>query len=393
MFYVYLKMQLIQTVLLIYTAVSLHSCMSLGDEEGWTLVYKIVTGGNGSAYDLFMSNYSLNVYDEEAMSLNCSKNPSKKHFKSDIVNYWSIIGIHQVRVSVYISGIEQVFLLFNGTQTNKTNWFNERRLINSSYRDLNVQKNVSYFSVDGIAGPADHHYGDNYSRRFYIRNETDGECKTKDNGWLLVGDDKGACNYERDINKKPFILFSNPPSISKASKHELADSLAIFIKFSSKANCLNPFVINCIYGYAQTSTNLANIPSTNPAQTSTTSPAQTSSTSPAQTSSTSPAQTSATSPAQTSATNPAQTSSTTTEIRSVDLQNKLDQIKIELTVQRKSTQKYRRSLTSAPDERTSSKLMGIIGGTFIISVIGFIVLLDCATCNMGRHGKAKKGNN
>lgn len=66
-----------------------------------------------------------------------------------------------------------------------------------------------------IAGPADHHYGDNYSRRFYIRNETDGECKTKDNGWLLVGDDKGACNYERDINKKPFILFSNPPSISK----------------------------------------------------------------------------------------------------------------------------------------------------------------------------------
>ncbi|VDI36906.1 Hypothetical predicted protein [Mytilus galloprovincialis] len=63
---------------------------------------------------------------------------------------------------------------------------------------------------------------------------------------------------------------------------------------------------------------------------------------------------------------------------------------MELTVERKSTQKYRRSLTSAPDERTSSKIMGIIGGTVIISVIGSIVLLDCATCNIGRKGKAKK---
>ncbi|XP_052081840.1 serine-rich adhesin for platelets-like isoform X1 [Mytilus californianus] len=472
-------MPLIQIVLLIYTAVGLNIRMSRGEEECWALVYKISTGGNGSAYNLFMSGDSLNVNDEEAMSLHCS-NPSRKHFKSDIVNNWSTNGIDQVRVSVYVNGIEQIFLLFNGSKTNKTNWFDESRLMNSSYSDLNEQTNVSFFSVDGISGNADDSVG-NYSRRFYIRNETTGNCETSDYGWLFVGDELGNCDYERKIEDKPFILFSNPPYISKALNHTLADSLAIFIKFSSKANCLSPFVMNrvhensqCITDNAETSTNpaqtlstnlaqtsstnLAQTLSTNPAQTSSTSPAQTSSTNPAQTSSTSiaqtsstnpaqtsstnptqttstnPTETSSTNPAQTSSTNPAQTSSTSlaqtsstnpaqtsstnptqttstnptetsstnpaqtsstnpTTIRSEDLQNKIDRIKMELTVQRKSTQKYKRSLTSAPDERKSSKIMGIIGATVITSVIGFIVLMDCSTCKRERKGKAKKGNN
>lgn len=224
-------MQLIQTVLLIYTAVGLNIRMSRGEEECWALVYKISTGGNGSAYNLFMSGDSLNVNDEEAMSLHCSKNPSRKHFKSDIVNNWSTNGIDQVRVSVYVNGIEQMFLLFNGSETNKTNWFDESRLMNSSYSDLNEQKDVSFFSVDGINGNASNYQDVGYySRRFYIRNETTGNCNTSDDGWLLVGDEQGNCDYERKIEDKPFILFSNPPYISKALDHTLADSLAIFIK-------------------------------------------------------------------------------------------------------------------------------------------------------------------
>ncbi|XP_052081841.1 uncharacterized protein LOC127719653 isoform X2 [Mytilus californianus] len=209
-------MPLIQIVLLIYTAVGLNIRMSRGEEECWALVYKISTGGNGSAYNLFMSGDSLNVNDEEAMSLHCS-NPSRKHFKSDIVNNWSTNGIDQVRVSVYVNGIEQIFLLFNGSKTNKTNWFDESRLMNSSYSDLNEQTNVSFFSVDGISGNADDSVG-NYSRRFYIRNETTGNCETSDYGWLFVGDELGNCDYERKIEDKPFILFSNPPYISKVAE-------------------------------------------------------------------------------------------------------------------------------------------------------------------------------
>ncbi|VDI36905.1 Hypothetical predicted protein, partial [Mytilus galloprovincialis] len=71
---------------------------------------------------------------------------------------------------------------------------------------------------------------DYYRNSFYIRNESTGNCYTADNGWLLVGDEQENCSYERNIKDKPFILFSNPPYISKALNHTLADSLAIFIK-------------------------------------------------------------------------------------------------------------------------------------------------------------------
>lgn len=53
-----------------------------------------------------------------------------------------------------------------------------------------------------------------YSRRFYIRHDDKEDCRT-DAGWLLVGDDKGNCQYEKDIKEKPFILFSNKSTSSK----------------------------------------------------------------------------------------------------------------------------------------------------------------------------------
>ncbi|CAC5391156.1 unnamed protein product [Mytilus coruscus] len=295
--------------------------MSRGDEGYWTLVYKIATGGNEKAYDLFMSDNPLNENDFEAMS--CSENHAKKHFKSSIVNKWSTIGIDQVRVSLYVSGMEKAFLLFKGSETTKSNWFKKNRLIDSSYIDLNDDKGVYYFSMEGVSGPADNFDDGKFSRRFYIRKEKDGNCHNSDYGWLLVGDEIGNCKYERRTNEIPFILFSNPPNISKAKDHILADSMAIFVKFSFKEACLSPFAMKCVQP--------------------------------------------------------------TTTMGNEDPQNQLDQIITDIRIHRKSTQKYKRTLTSAPDERTSSKIMGIIGGTVIISVFGFIVLLDCTTCN--RKGK------
>ncbi|XP_052081842.1 uncharacterized protein LOC127719654 [Mytilus californianus] len=354
-------MQLIQTVLIIYAAVNLHICMSRGEEECWALVYKIATGGNGSAYDLFMSNDSLNVNDKEAMSLQCSKYQVKKHFKSDIVNNWSNVEIDLVRISLFVSGIEKAFFLFNGSETNKTSWFDKSRLINSSYSDLNKDIDFTHFSVVGIHGKADRHAG-NYSRRFYIRNDKSDKCET-DEGLLLVGDAEGNCQYEENITEQPFILFSASSNVSKAIHHAVADSMAIFIKFPIKATCFNQFAMNCVHENSPCITNSVQTSSTK------TIPIEDQSQSTLSTS---------------------KDKDQSTTMRSEDLQNKINRIKMELTVEKKSTQKYMRSLTSAPDERTSSKVMGIIGGAFIISVIGLIMLLDCTTCNRDRKFKQKK---
>ncbi|XP_076085014.1 uncharacterized protein LOC143055848 [Mytilus galloprovincialis] len=137
--------------------------------------------------------------------------------------------------------------------------------------------------------------------------------------------------------------------------------MAIFVKF--KDTCFDELAMTCVHENSVCLTNSAQTPSTD------TIPLDDQSQSTVSTS---------------------KDADQSTTMRSEELQNKIDKIKMELTVPQKSTQKYRRSLTSAPDDRTSSKLMGIIGGTFIFSVIGLIVLLDCATCNRERKIKAKK---
>ncbi|CAG2215982.1 unnamed protein product [Mytilus edulis] len=226
---------------------------------------------------------------------------------------------------------------------------NDKEAMSLQCSDNQVKK---HFNIKGKS----HHHSGNYSRRFYMRNDESDGCVT-DAGWLLVSDDKGNCQYEYNIETKPFILFSDKLTSSKAEEFAVADIMAIFVKLKIKATCLNPFALHCEHDNSPSTTISVQTTSTN------TIPIDEQSMSTVSTS---------------------KNGDQSTTMTSEKLQNKIDRIKMELTVQKQSTKKYRRSLTSAPDERTSSKLMGMIGGTFIISVIGFIVLLDCATCNMGR---------
>ncbi|CAG2225262.1 ABCA1 [Mytilus edulis] len=107
---------------------------------------------NTNIYDLYMdSEVTYNINDNEAQNLT---HPNGKHFKSDVINYWSVIDIDQVKVFVYQNGVERVFLDFNGTGTDKTNWFSQERLQNSSYSDLKTANHGIgyYFSIEGDAG-------------------------------------------------------------------------------------------------------------------------------------------------------------------------------------------------------------------------------------------------
>ena len=58
----------------------------------------------------------------------------------------------KVKVSVYKDNTEEAYFLFDGTKSNKTNWFSKDRLLNTSYTDLmnvNDSRNGYYFSIDG----------------------------------------------------------------------------------------------------------------------------------------------------------------------------------------------------------------------------------------------------
>ncbi|XP_062601182.1 uncharacterized protein LOC134262877 [Saccostrea cucullata] len=59
------------------------------------------------------------------------------------------------------------------------------------------------------------------------------------------------------------------------------------------------------------------------------------------------------------------------------LQEKVNVLKTNLTVNRKDTNKFRRTLISAPDDRRSAKNLGLVGVVVICLVAGVIVFFDC----------------
>jgi hypothetical protein len=78
-----------------------------------------------------------------------------------------------------------------------------------------------------------------------------------------------------------------------------------------------------------------------------------------------------------------------TELTPEMLQEKMDNIERNLTVKRKETNQYIRTLTSAPDERRSAKNIGIVGVSVICGVFGLILLSDCTGVIKAIQSKCK----
>ncbi|XP_076106145.1 uncharacterized protein LOC143074683 [Mytilus galloprovincialis] len=275
------------------------------------------------------SGITYNINDNAARTLNFS---TGKHFKSDIINHWKDIDIDQVKLVVYQDGMEKSFLHFDGTGTDKINWFSQEGLLNSSYSDLKTASpdvNGYHFAVEGYS---------RVRRRFFV-SKSFGGC-SEDFGWLLVsGGFDGACSYEPANTLT--ILYSTGYMAMKFEElfqnGYKADTLGIFVTFKSSTcqpltsqadNCSTPVQLaSIIYCYR-----LCN-----------------------------------------------KSSSVT------NLQEKIQKLKKELSVSERDTSKYRRSLTSARDDRYSSKTIGLVGALGIALVVGFIVTLDsvkiCQKCS------------
>ncbi|VDI51648.1 Hypothetical predicted protein [Mytilus galloprovincialis] len=250
------------------------------------------------------SEVTYNINDNEAQNVT---HPNGKHFKSDVINYWSFIDIDQVKVVVYQNGVERVFLDFNGTGTDKTNWFSQERLQNSSYSDLKTANHGSnyYFSIEGS------HYS---PRRFYVNNNWGG-C-FMDAGWLLVSEGRTfVCSYES--HDKLVLLYS--PTSTYMSYNEIKSWTCQPLTQQTDM-CSTPVQLGYnIYCYKLCNTTK---PETN-------------------------------------------------------LQEKIQKLEKELVVSKKETNKHKRSLVSAPDNRYSSRTMGLFGTACIVIVVGMLVAFDC----------------
>ncbi|CAG2217268.1 unnamed protein product [Mytilus edulis] len=272
-----------------------------------------------------------------------------------------------VKVVIYKNGVEKAFFNFDGMGSTSTNWFKLDKLLSSSYSDLkgaDTGKIGFYFDLRGLEDTKNVNY-----RRFYVNGawDTSGHCL--DSGWLMVSDvlSTGDCQYETNhLSRKPFILFSpyaTQIEFGKANMDEiLADSLAIFVKFQTKVCRSLPVCSHPIQLYdAQFCYD--------PCQESTTMEYSSFRTDTTESATTFPTSQHVTSTVKT--TIPELSTDTTT------LRPTANASTYVFRINPKNTNKYKRSLNSAPDDRYSSKVIGTTGIIVIVFVTGFVTCLDC----------------
>ncbi|XP_061180226.1 uncharacterized protein LOC133188755 [Saccostrea echinata] len=81
------------------------------------------------------------------------------------------------------------------------------------------------------------------------------------------------------------------------------------------------------------------------------------------------------------------------EVTKEVIQEKIANIQKNLTVNRKETSQYIRTLTSAPDERRSSKNIGVAGAFVIGAVGGLFILSDCINIMKGIQNSRVRASN
>ncbi|XP_071123029.1 uncharacterized protein [Mytilus edulis] len=73
----------------------------------------------------------------------------------------------------------------------------------------------------------------------------------------------------------------------------------------------------------------------------------------------------------------------------IDVTSKIRQLREDLTINRKNTTSYRRTLQSVYEDRTSAKTMGLTGATFLVSVVCVFIYFDCVRFKTGRSNKKR----
>eukprot|EP00058_Branchiostoma_floridae_P027369 XP_002612860.1 hypothetical protein BRAFLDRAFT_67190 [Branchiostoma floridae] len=190
----------------------------LGCKE-WLEVFSTVKGTGQRVYDAWSAGPGQQVL----------------HNKCPVVEQWGSLNIQRVKV-VLENSSGNVELVFNGTNTDKFNWFSKSNLLSSPWSDIYTEtQNV--FSIQGIQ----HSNIGIRSRSFYI-NRNWGGCDN-DEGWLLVADlgQHGGCPWEIvPDDQLPYILFSQNEYVVNFHNGEnvgTAERMVIYIDTPGNVLC------------------------------------------------------------------------------------------------------------------------------------------------------------
>ncbi|XP_038070105.1 uncharacterized protein LOC119739297 [Patiria miniata] len=187
----------------------------LYDSEGFRLVFKATQHTGYSIYDFWASS---DYTSDSAVNSDL--------YKSSLVEEWAdSITVEKVKVVLWYQSRQPLLeLTFDGTDSNKMDWFSDNRLISSPFEDIS-RSSKNFFSIEGHG---------NLGRRFFISHWYKG-CGHQ-LGWLVVldgGQHDHPCPWERH-HSYPAFYYSKLNTMTNFKRGQLgsAEEFAIFIKYS-----------------------------------------------------------------------------------------------------------------------------------------------------------------
>ncbi|MCB9703241.1 MAG: hypothetical protein H6711_15205 [Myxococcales bacterium] len=189
------------------------------DGGGWMMVFKVSSGVAGNANTLW-NGAALN--DDDLTLLDTAK--ADKHYVSRYVSTtWNQGGVtlSEVRAHTYVNQVLGKYFKFDGSGSNKTNWFTSAKLTMSSYLDVKSGP-WNYFAIAG----------DNANGRNWFISRNYGGCGN-DAGWLIVDTTADPCTWESGAGAPLRILYSGANTYSNwntANQIVKGDVFAVFVR-------------------------------------------------------------------------------------------------------------------------------------------------------------------
>ncbi|XP_069118291.1 uncharacterized protein [Argopecten irradians] len=185
----------------------------------WTLVYRARSENEREVAFSYVHPFGTDEFNAIPGCLSTSGTAKcNGNYRHTAIDQWRSLDVRRVKVEMYKGSLPVAFIVFNGTGTGATDWFNRKSVLSSSWTDIKSRGDC--FSFFGRKDEL-------VNRRLYI-NKATSSCKD-DIGWMLVSESKGECPYDNGA-KHPIFLYSEHSTASLLEDHgKQAEVLAIYV--------------------------------------------------------------------------------------------------------------------------------------------------------------------
>lgn len=173
--------------------------MTISVQE-WYMVFKGIEGVTPTDGSLQQSWEGSNAENDGVSAARTVTTSPSSHYKNRLSEIWTedFTIIEQVLYGFFYNGDLRAYVIFNGIGSTKTSFFQESRIIESSYSDITTSS-PDYCSISG----------DGY--RHWVVVDAHGGC-LGDRMWMLVMDNhqtNKACGFDQDLTNRPYFLYSS----------------------------------------------------------------------------------------------------------------------------------------------------------------------------------------